>query len=242
MSSSAHALEQDIHFSTPDCGYHDTIDIATREWVLDSDGLSLTGATATTVVVEAIPTTGNMITVNWPASITSTGRIAWQTTMPLNYAVVTSYPGRAATAVDTAAVLDDDIKLLVTARRRHTAALLQASNSKILDCSVSWFTPPGNAAATTANNGLTAAASITLPDKTAAATNVGTNDNYSVLTFDIGARLRAEGKRILPGDTVKFSLVPSANSATGSIQMASCILCYRRHIGLRDLRQRGILL
>lgn len=240
MSSSAHALEQDIHFSTPDCGYHDQIAIPLREWVLAADGTVLTGATAPPLLVEA-----NAVTINW--ALSSTVKLAWQFEMPDNYAVVSSFPGRAATAVDTAAVLDDDIKVFVTARRRHTANSLEAdaNNSKILEVDVKWFTPPGNGAAVTTNNSLTTPARITLPDKTlpAATTNVGNNNNYSTLTFDIGARLRAEGKRILPGDIVTLSLGPSTNgSAATTIQVAATQLQYRRHIGLRDLRQRGILL
>lgn len=228
MGISAATLEQNIHLSNPDTGYHDQFVIPLGAW-RNKDATALTGAST--------PAATNLLTneeiISWAANAAVTVQAAVKFSMPDNYAFLVGNPGRAAATVDTAAILDDDIKLICNMRRQRAAADTGAWAAR---ATVFWYTPGTTAASlTTFTTNPTAAVPTIAADNTAALTG------FARLTFDIGARLRAEGRRILPGDEVRVLIGPDAANANAALQMTSSLVQYRRHMGLRDLRLRGIL-
>jgi hypothetical protein len=71
-----------------------------------------------------------------------------------------------------------------------------------------------------------------------AADNTGLLTGFNWVEFDIGARLRAEGKQILAGDVVTLLVGPDAQNANAILQLAGAQVRLRRNIGLasRSLR------
>jgi hypothetical protein len=227
---SPHTIESAILNSTPDVGYPDVIPFDLRSWVKDTDSTVLTGASTPAAVLISTP---DIEAIQWATSAAVTVQATLQFQMPDTYAYLCGNPGRAASTIDTTAVLDDQLVLQCSVRRQIAGADAAAWNARLM---VSWFTP---GVSTTVPTVLTTGATVAVP--TVAADNTATVVGWTKANFDIGARLRAEGKRILPGDVVRLYLGPDSVNASSVLQICGTSLRFRRHASIRDLTSRGIL-
>jgi hypothetical protein len=222
MSNPA-ALERTIDQSISDHGFRADIPLPMGAWRLGS-GLVLTAATAPEII--ALDT--NMQALKWDHGDAATDVIAAEFTMPGDYNPTPDFPARPAATADTSSrtwsEVNDDLKLFCLARKKDAD---DAENADLaVQCQVYWFTPGTD----TALKSLTTPASVTLPAAVAGTTLAGLNQ----ITLDIGDRLRAEGKRILPGDVVK--LVVGPNEAPGTtdldLELIPQNIRYRRGLAL----------
>jgi hypothetical protein len=225
---SPHTLESAILNSTPDVGYPDVTPFPIRDWVKDTDSTVLTNASTPAAAL----ITADHDVLQWALSAAVTVQATLQFDMPDTYAYLCSNPGRAASTVDTSATLDDQLFLQCAVRRAIAGTDVVAWAARLM---VSWFTPGTSTSPTV----LTTGATVVVP--TVDGDNTANVSGFSRVSFDIGARLRAEGKRILPGDVVRLFLGPDAVNANSVLQIASTSLRFRRHASIRDLTVRGIL-
>jgi len=246
----ADSMDFDILTSTAGIGFPKDLILPHSTYVEDTTGLSLTAATTPRCAI--LGTTGIPV-VQWAANAAVTVQASRQFIMPLDYAPNPVFPGRAAATVDTAATNSDFLKFYGIFRRQRAAADA-ATGTPATEfrprCTVIWWTP----GTSTANNTLTTnpagvQASTTtglslgssyalLPAITA--DNTGDLTGFCLMVMDIGERLRAEGKRILPGDFVQLLIGPEAVNANATMQMADSWLRYRANSCFNDMRMRGI--
>lgn len=247
-------LEYDTLTSHPGIGFPADMPMPFGAWRLFS-GLDITGIT--TPNLAALST--DLMLLNWADNAADTVRVAYSFEMPLDYCPNPVYPGRAATgvtatpyAIDTAAKNQDFLKFYAIARRSRGAAdATGTANTLTPVAQVHWFTPGTDivirslttgavgeqaSAATGLGNG-----SAYLPFISASNEDATTNlTGFAPMVMDIGARLRAEGKRILPGDVVRIVLGVNAQYADAQMQVIATRLRYWRNACFNDVRQRGI--
>ncbi len=205
-------------------------------------GLILTGATT--------PAAVNLLTnehvIQWAANAAVTVLAAIKFTMPFDYAYKPNYPGRATATVDTAAAGDDFLKFYGVFRRQRAAA--DSATDFTPRATVFWWTPgtdttirslTTNAVAEQAST-TTGLASGTAYLPTITADNTADLTGFYPMVMDIGKRLRAEGKRIFPGDQVRILVGPDAVNANAIMQMSAAWLRYRKNACFNDMRMRGI--
>lgn len=248
------SIEYDILTSHPVGGYPADMPMPFGAWRLYS-GLDITGIT--TPNVAALST--DLMVLNWADNAATSVKAAYSFEMPLDYCPNPVYPGRAATgvtatpyAIDTAAKNQDFLKLYGIFRRSRAAAdATGTANTLTPIANVYWFTPTTDIAIrslTTGAVGEQASATTGLGNGSAylpfiSASNEDATTNltgFAPMVMDIGARLRAEGKRILPGDVVRIVLGVNVAYADAQMQMMTTRLRYWRNACFNDVRQRGI--
>ncbi len=240
----ADSIEYDILTSHAGIGYPADMPMPFGAWRLFS-GLDITGAT--TPNVAAVST--DLMLLNWADNAATTVRAAYSFEMPLDYCPNPNFPGRAAATADTAAVGSDFLKFYGTFRRTRAAADTDTTLTPVAQ--VHWFTPGTDIvirSLTTGAVGEQASATTGLTTgnaylPTLAASNEDATTNltgFCPMVMDIGKRLRAEGKRILPGDVVRIVLGVNVAYANATMQMMTTRLRYWRNACFNDVRQRGI--
>lgn len=203
--------------SEPNEGYReDRIVLPQSAWRNGADGTVLTGASTPAVALLTISSVSTEL-VQWAANAANTVIASAQFVMPADYGHNAKTAGTRYT---------DDLILLAKMRRQRNAADAAAWNARL---AVSWFTPGTDSSAF---QSLTTGATVAIP--TIGADNTGTLTGFSELTFDIGARLRAESKQIKAGDVVRLVLGPDAANANAALQLAGALVRLRRHACTRD--------
>lgn len=178
--------------------------------------LNLTGATTPAVV--AIDTTDDVI--RWLFGDTAATVAAWSFWMPDDYA----------RAAKSRQGVTDDIVVKAVARKVDSSTDENADLA--LQCQVSWYTPGTD----------TTVKTLTTPAKaTLAASTTGSGvTGFAKYTLDIGERLRAESKTILPGDKVRLILGPDDTVGTTNMTMdvSAVKVTYRKHAALATVADR----
>lgn len=239
---SGDGIEQAVLTSTPGLGFPKDYHFPVGVWKKD-DATVLTGASAPASV--AFLTSDEVI--QWAANAAVTIRAAVKFTMPFDYAVRPTFPGRGDAQVDTNAQGDDNLVFMGYFRRQRAAA--DSATDFTPRCTVIWWTPGVSTALNTlttnpagvqvdSNHKLSTTAYV----PTIAASNAADLVGWGLMACDIGARLRAEGKRIQPGDEVRLIVGPDAVNANAALQMGGSWLRYRSHMHFRNMAQRRILI
>lgn len=196
---------------------------------LNKDGTVLTGA-STPARVQLL--SGGRSVMQWAANAAATVQAAFDTSIDSNYAVTRGSTPRIASVADTTALSDDPLKFKAIIRRQRNAADSAAWSAR---ATILWGRLGTDTAWNTLSTNPTASIAAIAADNTADLTGFG------VLTFDIGARLRAEGKRIYPGDAIRILLGPDAANANSVMQVAQSWLEYPRHNCFQSMSDRGII-
>lgn len=191
-------------------------------WRNGADGTVLTGASTPAVALLTASSVAGAELVQWAANAANTVIASAQFVMPGEYTPM----GR----IEGGDRLTDDLVFRAVMRRQRNAADAAAWAAR---CTVRWFTPGSD---TTAYQTLTTNPTASIP--AIAADNTGSLVGFSTLTFDIGARLRAEGKRIRAGDVVRLIIGPDAANANAVLQFAGGVVRGRRHLALADRSSR----
>lgn len=209
-------LEAAIEQSEPMDGYRCDLPIPQGAWLNGADDTILTGITTPARALLTVTVAGTGL-VQWAANAAATVIAAAQIVMPGEYNDVAKNPGDR---------LADDLVLRAVMRRQRNAADAAAWSARL---TVRWFRPGTD---TSAYRTLTTNPTAVVP--TISADNTASLTGFSTLTFDIGARLRAEGVKILAGDVVRLLLGPDSQNANAALQLAGATLRYRRNAALRD--------
>lgn len=214
-------LEFAIDQSEPLDGYReDRLVFSQADWLTGTTDIVLTGATTPARAALTVNSVIQTTVVQWAANAAATVLAGVQFAMPYDY-----NPNAKSTARTT-----DDLIFRACMRRQRAAADSAAWSAR---CTVRWWRPGTD---TTAGRVLTTNPTVTIP--TIAADNTALLTGFTWLDFDIGARLRAEGKQIAAGDIVTLLLGPDAANANAALQLTGSVLRLRRNIGLatRSLR------
>ena len=209
-----------LNNSEPLNGYRADLPIPLAAWRNGADGTVLTGA-STPAVILVTQTSGKVEVVQWAANAAATVIASASFVMPGEYGKDAKPDGTRVT---------DDLVFLATMRRQRNAADAAAWKAQL---AVQWWTP---------GTTLTDVKTFTTQPLAAVPANAADNttnlNDFSQLTFDIGARLRAEGLRINAGDVVRFILGPATANANSALQFAGGVVRMRRHAALatRSLR------
>lgn len=187
--------------------------------MVDSAGVG-TGPLTASTAPEKIAWATDLDAIKWDHGDTSTNVVKWSFRMPYDYDPL----------AEDKSGNKDDIFIKVFARKLDTD---DTENSDLkIQAQVTWIT----AGTDTSNSQLTTPASATL----AAANNSTAPAGMAEYTLNIGARLRAENKRIDAGDIVTIAIGPNEQVGTTDLdlEMLAPVLVYRRHAAFtsRSLR------
>lgn len=242
-------LEYEILTSHAGMGFPKDLILPLNSFTEDT-GLALTAATTPRGAVLA---TTAVPVIQWAANAAVTVQAAVSFIMPFDYNYNPDYPGRAEATANTAAINSDFLKFYGIFRRQRAAADA-ATGTPATEfrprATVVWWTPGSETALqslTTNPAGVQASTTTGLSlGSTYALLPAITADNtddlvgFCPMVMDIGERLRAEGKRILPGDQVQILVGPEAVNANAIMQMTSAWVRYKANACFNDVRMRGI--
>lgn len=216
------SLEAGIQLSEPTDGFReDRIIFKQADWLTGGTDVVLTGATTPARAALTVDSVVGTTVVQWAANAAATVLAGTQFVVPHDY----NFAAR-----DQGGRLTNDFVLNAVMRRQRNAADTGAWAAR---CTVYWWRPGTDSALFRL---LATNPTVAIP--TIAADNTATLTGFSTLTFDIGARLRAEGFSIQAGDVVRLLIGPDAQNANAILQLAGATVRLRRNIGLtnRSLR------
>lgn len=227
-------IEQAMQTSEPDHGYAEDLLLPLGSW-RDKSGLTLTASTEPDVSA-----VNGQLGLKWDHGGAASDFALCDFTMPLQFAEN-----------------QDRLKLVVAARKLDAAA--DENADLMIQAQVLWSSPgkvnkpsETNAAAavptqSVAPSPLETLNTLTTPAKAllaAAVINSGDPGNEGIFEYelDIGARLRAEGKRINAGDRVEIRFGPNETVGSADMDLETSIPILRivRHASLLDRTARRV--